>query len=101
MKIKPNVVGDVEAVRAARRVETKEVAKPSPDDANVGVANSASQSDTLNVSARAAYVGKLTESAHQTPEIRQERVESLRTQIASDAYQPSAEQIADAILKSE
>ena len=55
--------------------------------------------DAVKVSARAAQIGRLTSQANQLPDVRQERVAELRAQVQAGAYQPSAEKIAQAILK--
>lgn len=57
--------------------------------------------DKLELSDRAATVGKLVDKLNETPEIRTDRVEALRAQIAKGEYQPDAKNIADAILKDE
>ncbi len=57
--------------------------------------------DKINVSDRAATVACLVARASELPEIRQERVESLRQLVQSGTYNPPASDIADAILKDE
>jgi flagellar biosynthesis anti-sigma factor FlgM len=55
--------------------------------------------DSISVSGRAAEIGELTNKTLQLPEIREERVEQLRSQVQSGNYRPTAEDIADALLK--
>lgn len=105
MKIKPNPAGEADAARAKRQVgrlpfETaNDIKGRDIKPVSGGDAKRASAGDSLSVSDRAAAVGKLTERIKALPEIRQDRVDALRTRIASSDYQPAAEKIADAILK--
>jgi flagellar biosynthesis anti-sigma factor FlgM len=53
------------------------------------------------VSERATEVRRLVERVLELPDVRQERVEALRARIASGDFNPSAEEIADAVIKDE
>ncbi len=55
--------------------------------------------DSISVSERAAEIGEVTNKALELPEIRAGRVEQLRAQVQSGTYHPTAENIADALLK--
>ena len=57
--------------------------------------------DKLDFSSRASEVGMLVEQLKELPDVRQEKVNSLREQISAGSYNPSGEEIADAILKDE
>ena len=62
-------------------------------------AETSSFSGGISVSGRAAEIGEVTSKTLQLPEIREERVEQLRAQVQSGNYRPSAENIADALVK--
>jgi negative regulator of flagellin synthesis FlgM len=57
--------------------------------------------DSINFSSVTKTAQALTEKAIKSPDIRQERVEALKSQIASGTFNPSADEILDAILKDE
>jgi len=57
--------------------------------------------DTVEFSNRGSEVGKLVDQVKDMPDIREEKINQLREQIASGNYNPSSEDIADAILKDE
>jgi negative regulator of flagellin synthesis FlgM len=56
-------------------------------------------SDSVKVSERASAIGELTAKAEALPDVRQERVNQLRARVESGDYQPTSDQIADALLK--
>lgn len=56
-------------------------------------------SDQVNVSDRAASVQQIVDKISNIPQVRQDRVEALREQIQSGSFNPSSEDIADAILR--
>jgi flagellar biosynthesis anti-sigma factor FlgM len=55
--------------------------------------------DTINISSQAGSVSRLSTQARQAPEIRQERVNFLRTLISAGEFRPKSEDIADAIIR--
>jgi negative regulator of flagellin synthesis FlgM len=57
--------------------------------------------DELNLSNRASAFGKLVDQIKELPDVRTDKVESLRDQISSGNYKPSSDKIADAILRDE
>ena len=57
--------------------------------------------DKLEFSARASEVGNLVDQIKQLPDVREEKVNSLRNQISAGSYNPSSQDIAAAILKDE
>ncbi len=57
--------------------------------------------DSITVSNRAEEVGRLVAKVAELSDLRQERIEPLRQQIASGTYSVPASDIADAILKDE
>ena len=57
--------------------------------------------DRVNFSGANSGIGKLVEKLKEMPDIRQEKVEGLRDQISAGQYNPSSEEIADAILRDE
>lgn len=57
--------------------------------------------DKLDLSNGGSEVSNLIDKLKELPDVRQDKVNSLREQIASGSYNPSSEAIADAILKDE
>jgi len=57
--------------------------------------------DSVSFSDATKEIQKLTEKAIETPNVRQEKVEALRSKIASGEFNPSASEILDAIIKNE
>ena len=59
------------------------------------------EKDKIEFSRKSAEVGKLVDQIKQLPDVRHGRVNELKQKIAAGEYDPSAEDIADAILKDE
>lgn len=59
------------------------------------------KTDSVRLSNLGSAIGELTARTEQLPDVRQERIDQLRGQIQSGQYNPSSEDIADAILKDE
>jgi flagellar biosynthesis anti-sigma factor FlgM len=57
--------------------------------------------DKVELSNRATEVGKLVDQVKELPDGREEKISQLREQVSSGNYNPSSEDIADAILKDE
>lgn len=57
--------------------------------------------DSISVSDRAAAIGELAAKIDQLPDVRQERIDQLRTLVQKGEYNPLASDIADALLKDE
>lgn len=55
--------------------------------------------DKLDISSRASEVGRLVDQIKALPDVRQDKVNTLKEQIAAGTYKPSGESIADALLK--
>lgn len=55
--------------------------------------------DKLDISSRASEVGRLVDQLKAMPDVRQERIDALREQVAAGTYRPTGDSIADAILK--
>lgn len=98
--IKLNNAGEFETRRAAVRTESERVSDANATPQKV-ITNSSRTTDSINVSGRATAVGELTARVEQLPEVRQERIEQLRTLVQSGDYHPAAADIADAMLKEE
>jgi flagellar biosynthesis anti-sigma factor FlgM len=96
-RINLNSGGEVEALRTGR-LEAERATEGSTVTPT-GSAGVQPAADSISVSGRAAEIGELTNKTSQLPEIREERVEQLRAQVQSGNYRPSAEDIADALLK--
>jgi flagellar biosynthesis anti-sigma factor FlgM len=93
-----NGTPETDLTRVAERAETNRVTDPS---ATLPSANASAPppADTITVSEHAAKVRQLAAKIEELPEVRQERVEHLRKQVQSGAYHPSAEEIAEALIK--
>jgi flagellar biosynthesis anti-sigma factor FlgM len=57
--------------------------------------------DRVDLSGRAAEVGKLVAHVKELPDVRQEKVANVRAQVASGHFDPTGTEIADAIIKDE
>lgn len=98
MSIKINKAHDSDAIRSIGRNDVKRAGKNETQPIeNKGVV----ESDTVSISGVASETGKLVEQIKEFPDIRQDRVSEVRQQISAGNFQPSNEEIADAILKDE
>jgi negative regulator of flagellin synthesis FlgM len=86
-----------DAVRNTRNERAEKTAGSAPVKETKG----SLENDKIEFSGKGAEVGKLVEELKQLPDTRQGRVNELKQKIASGEYQPSNEDIADAILKDE
>lgn len=57
--------------------------------------------DKLEISSRASEVGRLVDQIKAMPDVRSERVDALREMVETGGYNPSADDIAAAILNDE
>lgn len=57
--------------------------------------------DKVNFSNRVSEFGKLVDTLRELPDVRQERVDTLREKISNGAYNPTGEEIANAIFNDE
>jgi len=64
-------------------------------------ANPTPRPDTVYISAQAETMAQLVARVKQLPDVRQERVDSLRAIVTSGGFHPSAGDLADAILRHE
>jgi flagellar biosynthesis anti-sigma factor FlgM len=94
--IKPVMPAPIEGGCAARIEEKsrEDVLKTDLSDA----ANPASF-DAVDISSQAEMVNALVARAHLAPDVRMDKIAELKERIASNAYQPSAEEIAQAIIE--
>lgn len=97
-KINIDKISSYSQIRADRRSEIK---KPEKESTQPVENKKAVDKDKLEFSGRASEVGKLIEQLKELPDVRQEKVNSLREQISAGSNNPSGEEIADAILKDE
>jgi len=56
-------------------------------------------SDCLELSVRSREVARITELAKSLPDVREDRVEKVRRQLESGAYEVKAEKIAEKMIK--
>lgn len=97
-KINSNKTNGFDQVRAARQSsDVKQTGKSETQS----LGNKNAGADKLEFSGRLAETGKFLEQLKDLPDVREEKIETLREQIASGEYNPSSESIADAILKDE
>lgn len=96
--IKLNGGGQIDAQRTTSRLETGQVTEDAANAQKTGAAPPKT-ADSINVSERATEIHELTAKAEQLPDVREERIEKLRAQVQSGDYRPSAEEIADALLR--
>lgn len=97
-KINMDKVGSFSPVRAAGQSEVK---KSSGETTKSVEVNKTGNDDKLEFSNRGTEVGKLVDQVKNMPDMREEKISQLREQISSGTYNPSSEDIADAILKDE
>ncbi len=96
-----NASAEAGQIASPRRVE---VSKPDQSVASLPPTTGRAaprESDTINVSDRAATIKQLVTRAGELPDVRRERIESLRATVESGSYHPPAGDIADAILRNE
>ena len=97
-KININKGNDLEAIRAARQNSLYDVTR---NNIQKGEPKISVGEDKLELSSRAAEVGKLVDQVKQLPDVRTEKVNELRVQVSAGEYQPTSDEIAKAILKDE
>jgi flagellar biosynthesis anti-sigma factor FlgM len=89
-----NRVNDVERINPIRTPKTGSLPP-------LNAARTASGSDAVRISERAETVAQLIAKANELPDIRQQRVDSLRALVTNGEFRPSAAEIADSILRDE
>lgn len=97
-KINTNRIEDVDAIRALRQSAAERVGTLKTDSLK---AEPKFDQDKLEVSERAAKVGKLIEEIREMPDVREAKTADLRKRIESGEYEPTGADIADAILRDE
>jgi len=101
MKIEQlNGVSNTEQARSANRLGASRTSGTETPSAPV-TAGLKPPSDQVYISTQAEMVARLVARVRELPDIRQERVESLRAIATSGAYHPSAADIADALIGDE
>lgn len=97
-KINLDKVSSFEPIRPERQSAAKSVhnAPVRPEKTDVSKSK-----DRINVSDRAAEVGKLVSKIKELPEVRSEKVEAARGKIEAGEFAPTATEIAEAILRDE
>jgi flagellar biosynthesis anti-sigma factor FlgM len=95
-----NGISNTEQARAANRPGAQRT-NGTESSLTAAAGNSKSPSDQVYISPRAETVSRLVARVRTLPDIRQERVESLRAMTTTGAYRPSASDIADAIIGGE
>lgn len=97
-KINLDKLNSFEPIRPERQAEVKSAehlpVRPEKSSEPVG-------KDRVNVSDKAAEVGKLVGKIQDLPEVRTDKVEEVRARVESGEFDPTPAQIADAILQDE
>lgn len=84
------------------RAELQRDVKGSAVDTGLNIEKRAPVSeDKLDISGRASEVGRLVDQLKAMPDVRQARVDALKEMVAAGSYNPTASDIADAILKND
>lgn len=96
-KINANKFDQIEAARANRPAE----AVPGKKLPGEKASTPAEKGDRVEFSGRAAEVGRAMDAIREMPDIRETLVRELREKIQAGTYDPSGEEIADAIVKDE
>ena len=97
-KINTNKINNFAPIRTERQGDVKSAGKS--QNGSIEGKNNVGE-DKLQFSDRATETGKLLDNLKELPDIREEKVSALREKIAAGEYNPSSEEIADAILKDE
>lgn len=97
-KINSEKTHDLEALRAARRGDVQAAGKNRIESSGAKIEIG---TDKLELSERAGEIGKMVDQINRMPDVSEAKVSELREQIASGEFNPSGEQIADALLKDE
>jgi len=97
-KINIDKINGFNPVRAAGQSDVKKSGGETQKPIEVG---KTANEDKLKLSNRATEVGKFVEQVKEMPELREEKINALREQIAGGNYNPSSEDIAEAILRDE
>ncbi|MEW6737073.1 MAG: flagellar biosynthesis anti-sigma factor FlgM [Acidobacteriota bacterium] len=100
MKIEQLNGGSNEPARAINRSENSRSEKSGLASGSL-VNSSTSATDAVKISSRAETLFKLSAQLSKLPDVRQERVDSLRTLVASGEFRPSAEDIVDSLIRFE
>lgn len=89
-----------DAIQAAKNNRAEKADKSVSQASSRGKKASVSE-DKIEFSSKGAEVGKLVDQLKQFPDVRQDRIDSLKQKIESGEYNPASDDIADAILKDE
>lgn len=97
-KINLDKVNSFEPIKPERQSDVKSVQSPPIRPEKTDISN---EKDRVNLSGKAAEVGKLVGKVKDLPEVRSDRVEALKAQVEAGEFDPTSEQIANAIIKDE
>lgn len=97
-KININKINDLDSLRTARQTEARSADKSGSASAG---AKAETGEDKLRFSERASDIGRLVDQLKELPDMREAKINALREQIEAGEYNPSSEDIADAILREE
>ena len=100
-KITTSKINEFEPIRASKKSDIKEVGTAESGKTQSVTEQNSVGRDKLAFSQLATNAAKQLDRLKELPDVRQEKVDSFRKQILADDYNPSSEDIADAILKDE
>jgi flagellar biosynthesis anti-sigma factor FlgM len=78
---------------------TRNSSTPAGGAGRGGAVSPTSDEDTVSFSSTHGEVHTLAANLENVPEIRSDRVQSLRAQVSQGQYQPSSQSVADAIVR--
>jgi negative regulator of flagellin synthesis FlgM len=97
MRIDPNQYLNNDQTDKVKQANTR-VTQPQPQTSGAQGSPEVDSQDTFQLSGALGQVQRLMDQLDQTPDVRSERVAALRQQVQQGTYQPSAEQIANALI---
>ena len=98
MKVDPNNLQSI-ANSQSNAVQNAKTSRPDSAKAEGLTTDASGGSDTVQVSSKFAETQQLTAKLQQVPEIRADRVSSLKAKIQQGTYKPDPAGVAEAILR--
>lgn len=74
-------------------------ARPTPPDPGAARPEESGPTDVVRLSERSRLAARATELAHAAPEVRQDKVDGLKSQIGAGAYNVSGRVVAEALIR--
>ena len=89
----PNAKETKKTGESALRPAPPELEAPKPEENGPGAG------DVVRLSERARLAARATELAHAAPDVRQDKVDSLKSRLSAGAYDVSGRVVAEALLR--